>query len=185
MNIKTVWRVGTSLIRNIYLKVLHRNHYVCKWLYSCPIGTTIRINKGGTLCIGKHLSAQKGTLISVLPGSKLTIGDNLNLNTDCSIVSRKEIHIGNEVIFGPGCKVYDHDHDYTKTGKERRTSFTTGKINIGNGVWLGANCIVLKDTRIGDNCVFGAGCVIKGEYPANTLIVQERVERKKQITTKL
>ena len=85
------------------------------------------------------------------------------------------------MIFGPDCKIYDHDHDYSKTGKERTSSYIKGSVKIGNGVWFGANCIVLRGTEIGDNCVFGAGCVIKGKYPSNTLVTQERNETHKEI----
>lgn len=181
MNIKTVWQVGTSLFRNAWLKVTCGHSYHCKWLYSCPVGTKIHVGKNAEMTIGKHLSAQKGLLISACSGAKIVIGDNVNINSDCAIVAREKVLIGNEVMFGPGCKVYDHDHDYKKTGKSRRTSFVTGTIEIGNGVWLGANCIVLRGTSIGDNCVFGAGCIIKGSYPANTLVVQERTEKQRPI----
>lgn len=181
MNVNTEWQVAISFIRNIRLKIINGNNYNCKWLYSCPIGTIIRIHRGGSLCIGNHLSAQKRVLISVLPGAKLKIGNNLSLNTDCTIISRDKITIGNDVIFGPGCKVYDHDHDYNKKGFERRTSFVTSAVSIGDGVWFGANCIVLKGTTIGNNCVFGAGSIIKGDYPSNTIVTQERNEKRKTI----
>lgn len=182
MNIKTIWQVGISLIRNIRLKITRGKSYCCHWLYSCPIETEIRIHKGGNMSIGKHLSAQKDLLLSVLPEGQMSIGDNVNFNTDCSVVARQSIKIGDNVIFGPGCKVYDHDHDYSKKGMKRRTSFITGSVNIGNGVWFGANCIILRGTVIGDNCVFGAGSIIKGNYPADTLVVQERTEKQKLIS---
>lgn len=183
MNVNTAWQVAISLIRNIKLKAIHGDSYNCRWLYSCPVGTKIRIHRGGSLCIGNHLSAQKGVLISVLPGASLIIGNGLNINTNCAIVARDKITIGDNVIFGPDCKVYDHDHDYKKVGYERRNSFVTSEVSIGNGVWFGANCVVLKGTTIGDNCVFGAGSIIKGEYPSNTLVIQERNEKRKTITS--
>jgi acetyltransferase-like isoleucine patch superfamily enzyme len=31
------------------------------------------------------------------------------------------------------------------------------------------NSVILKGTRIGDNAVIGAGSVVRGEIPANTL----------------
>ena len=34
--------------------------------------------------------------------------------------------------------------------------------------------MILRGTKLGDNCVVGAGCVIRGEYPDNTVIVQKR-----------
>lgn len=30
--------------------------------------------------------------------------------------------------------------------------------------------VILKGTKIGDNCVIGAGCVISGEVPAGTVV---------------
>ena len=85
------------------------------------------------------------------------------------------------INLGPNCGVYDHDHDYKKVGKQRMESFVTGTIEIGDGVWFGANCVILKNTKIGDNCVFGAGSIIKGEYPSNTIVIQKRENIVKQL----
>lgn len=131
--------------------------------------------------IGRHLASGKGLHLSVLPGAKMELGDDISINSDCTVIARKHIKIGNDVLIGPGCRIYDHDHDYRKTGRERRNSFLCDTVEIGNGVWFGANCIVLKGTKIGDNCVFGAGSIIKGEYPADTIVIQERTERQKKI----
>ena len=54
--------------------------------------------------------------------------------------------------------------------------FKTSPVIIGNNVWIGANTVILRGTEIGDNCVIGAGCVIKGKYGANSVIVQKRTE---------
>jgi len=40
--------------------------------------------------------------------------------------------------------------------------------------WIGANTVILRGTTIGDNSVIGAGCVLKGEYPAGAIIIQKR-----------
>lgn len=175
-------KVGISFLKNVKLKIIRGSDYSCKWLYSCAPSTEIRMHKGGKLTIGTHLSTLRGVLISVCSEGNLTIGDNVNINTDCSIVAHNKIVIGSDVIFGPGCKIYDHDHNYKKTGKDRRTSFVTGSVEIGNGVWFGANCIVLKGTKIGDNCVFGAGAVVRGTYPDDMLVIQERIEKQKLIS---
>ena len=44
---------------------------------------------------------------------------------------------------------------------------------------LCANCVILRGTKIGDNCVIGAGTVVKGEIPANSVVYQERNNRMK------
>jgi acetyltransferase-like isoleucine patch superfamily enzyme len=47
-------------------------------------------------------------------------------------------------------------------------------VEIGDNSWVGANTIILRGTKIGKNCVVGAGCVISGEYPDNSIITQKR-----------
>lgn len=177
MKIKTIINVSTSLIRNMILKIINGSNYQCNWLYSCPISSSFNLNKKGVLKIGKHLSARRNLSIIVRENAVLNIGDSVNFNDNCSITCRKNISIGNNVIFGPGCMVFDHDHDYHKIGVERRKNLVDGDISIGNGVWFGANCIVLRNTHIGDNCVFGAGSIVKGEYQENSKVIQERKEQ--------
>lgn len=45
-----------------------------------------------------------------------------------------------------------------------------GKIKIGNNVLIGINCIILPNTTIGDNCIVGAGSVVRGKFPGNSVI---------------
>lgn len=48
-------------------------------------------------------------------------------------------------------------------------------ISIGNHCWIASDMIILKGSKIGDNCVIGAGCVIKGDIPPNSLVKQRKV----------
>ena len=181
MNIKTLMRVSTTILRNCILKIYYGPRYKCTFLNSCSISTHISIQKKSKLIIGKHLSSLARLEIGVRNGGKCVIGDYVNFNKDCTIVCHEHITIGDNCLFGPGCQVFDHDHDYTQTDIARKTHFLTGSIEIGNGVWFGANCVILRNTKIGDNCVFGAGTIIKGTYPPNTLVVQKREEVCKSI----
>ena len=49
-------------------------------------------------------------------------------------------------------------------------------ITVGDDVWIGANTVILRGTVIGRDCVVGAGSVLKGVYPAGSVIVQKRTE---------
>jgi acetyltransferase-like isoleucine patch superfamily enzyme len=46
-----------------------------------------------------------------------------------------------------------------------------GKIVIGNNVFIGNNSIILLNTTIGDNCIIGAGSVVRGQFPDDSVIV--------------
>jgi acetyltransferase-like isoleucine patch superfamily enzyme len=185
LNIRTIAKAGTSLLRNIFLKLRHGHNYKCTFINTYSLSTEIWIHRGGKLSIGNHFSTLKNVHVSVASGASVSIGNNVNVNQSCSIVAKDEIVIGNEVIFGPGCRIYDHDHDYRKVMKARKETFLCAPVRVGDGVWFGANCIVLRGSVIGDNCVFGAGCIIKGEYPKNTLVIQEKKETQKLINIEM
>jgi acetyltransferase-like isoleucine patch superfamily enzyme len=46
-----------------------------------------------------------------------------------------------------------------------------GKIKLGNNVFVGNNSIILLNTTIGNNCVIGAGSVVRGQFPDDSVIV--------------
>ena len=73
-----------------------------------------------------------------------------------------EIHIGDKVMFGPQVKLIASDHrfdDPTRAIKDSGYAAVTG-ICVGNDVWIGTGAILLKDVRIGDGAVVGAGAVV-------------------------
>lgn len=46
-----------------------------------------------------------------------------------------------------------------------------GKIIIGNNVWFGQNCTILKGVTIGDNCIIGYGSIVVKDIPSNSVAV--------------
>ena len=57
-----------------------------------------------------------------------------------------------------------------KNGSQK-WEFPGEEIVIGDDVWVGANCTVLKGARIGSGSVIATGAVVlKGEYPDHSLL---------------
>ncbi len=170
-------------------KVIKKIKSVCRLLcLKIKYGSGLCINKKTIHCniesmdsiiVKKSIMVLRGAIsvcerviISANSGAKMTIGDNLFVNVNSMIVSKGEISIGNNVVIGPNCHIYDHDHAFGRNGKKE--GYSIGKVTIGNNVWIGANVIVLKNTRIGDNCIIGAGTVVKGLIPDNSLVTNDR-----------
>ena len=101
----------------------------------------------------------------------MSIGKGCFFNQNVMIVSKDEIEIGNNVIIGPNVVIVDHDHNYKVS--DRKNTFTAAPVHIGDNVWIGANVIIMKGTSIGEGTVIGAGMVLKGEYPSNTVIYEK------------
>ncbi|WP_407450194.1 DapH/DapD/GlmU-related protein [Fibrobacter sp.] len=129
---------------------------------------------GGKLFIGKKFKMRDGAKIRVRKGAECIIGNNSSVNSNNMIACHERIVVGDNVQFSPNVQIYDHDHDFRVTGGLDENKFRTAPVEIGNNVWIGANTVILRGTKIGDNCVVAAGCVLKGVFPANSVIVQKR-----------
>lgn len=73
------------------------------------------------------------------------------------------ISVGDDVMLSSNVKLLAHDASTVKTGAHTKI----GIVQIGNNVFIGANSIVLCDTRIGDNVIVGAGSVVTHDIPSN------------------
>ena len=114
-----------------------------------------------------------GNMIAVRKNGNLYIDDNVYINRNCQIVCYKNISIGKNVKIGPNAIIMDNDHAFGSNGI-MKGKFKSSDIEIGKNVWIGANAIILRGTKIGNNTVIGAGSLIKGIIPSNSVIVQKR-----------
>lgn len=106
--------------------------------------------------------------------STFIVGKNTYI-TRATIAVLEKVEIGENCILGEGLKIFDHNHQVsTNPFAVSKTEFNTAPIKIGNNVWTGANCIILKGVTIGDNVILGAGCVIHKDIPANSIIINKQ-----------
>ena len=169
-----------SFVRFCFIKLFHIKGFRFTILNLISPFTEIEIAKKAKLILGKMVRVRSGSKIKVRKNAKIHIGDNTSLNHGCMIISHDKIIIGKDVQFGPNVLIYDHDHDFRDKLGIRSLKYKTSAVEIGNNVWIGANSVILKGSKIGDNCVIGAGSVIKGKYNSNTIIIQKRNEIKSE-----
>lgn len=158
-------------IKILLLKIIHgSNLNVTKHGFVSP-NTNIVMQKGTKLRVGDKINLKSNCELLLRKKANVTIGNNVFMNKGCMVVSWDKVTIGDNVQFGPGVLVYDQDHDYRAKGGLASEEYKTSPVNIGNNVWIGANCIILRGVNIEDNCVIAAGTVVhRGVYPNNSII---------------
>ncbi len=177
MDIEKVLDNGAALVRGsvcLFFKKLFnfkRVHYKANVrMFS---RSKVSVYSKGSVTIGKGLKLGKNSTLTAQGGS-IVIGDGVGINRDVLINAHELISIGDNTIIAPRVCIYDHDHIYDVETGVHKKEFKTTPISIGKNVWIGANAVILRGSEIGDNCVVGAGCVIKGKVPMGTVIVQKR-----------
>lgn len=94
---------------------------------------------------------------------KVTIGKNCFINKGVILDSLGNISIGNNVLIGFNTSITTATH----SEKEDNQSIIRNDIMIGNNIWIGANVTILSGSEIGDNCIIGAGAVVRGILKKN------------------
>lgn len=133
----------------------------------------IDISPNSIFNIAENVWINESNNITVKRGN-IIIGKNTYI-TRTTIACLDKIEIGENCILGEGLKIFDHNHEYTtEPFTVSKKEFNTAPIKIGNNVWTGANCIILKGVSIGNNVILGAGCVIHKDVPANSIIINKQ-----------
>ena len=78
------------------------------------------------------------------------------------------------VRIGDGCQI-GHNVVFATLNHflepEKRKKTYSAPIVLGKNVWIGSNATILQGVTIGDNAVIGAGAVVTGDIPADTVAV--------------
>jgi maltose O-acetyltransferase len=127
----------------------------------------IRFGIRGQAVFGNNsliLATPVGVNISVGKGATLIVGDKFFMNFGTSLVARREIRIGNNVMLAPYASITDDNQHETEPGA---VTFK-GPVIIGNNVWIGTSAVVNPGVSIGDGSVIGANSVVSRDIPPNS-----------------
>lgn len=80
-----------------------------------------------------------------------------------------EIIIGDNVNVAMRCTFITSTHEINQKNDRRAGKVVTRPIVVGNGVWIGANSVILPGVTVGDGTIVAAGSVIITDCEANAI----------------
>ena len=141
----------------------------------------LKIQEGTRVLLGDRVRV-KGR-VTINGGGVVTVGADTLLN-GCWIGGRSSVTIG------AGCLISDcdiTDSDFHNLEPSRRHAppdeRTQRPVHLGENVWVGAHAMVLKGSTVGANSVVGAGAVVRGEVPADVVVVGNPAKVVKRLTS--
>lgn len=105
-------------------------------------------------------------------GGDIELADKVNVSANCELFSGNRLFIGQgSVIAAYSYLLSGGEYDYNSLTPlaEQAGDVTRGETRVGANVWLAAHVVVADGSRVGDNSVVGAGAVVRGEIPADSL----------------
>lgn len=116
-------------------------------------GCRIVVQENGYLKIGNTFEI--GSQSSIIATQNITLGDNVMISWD-SLIMDSDLH-----------KIYNNEGEITNKHRD---------VHIGNNVWIGCRCCLLKGVTIPDGNVVSAGSFITKAYDVkNSIISSDRI----------
>lgn len=150
------------------------------WPHHLQVRGKLGLSSAGLIKLGKNIKILNDTRFNraginhptqlvASAGAVLTIGDNVGIS-GASIYCVNSITIGNFVLLGVNCHIYDSDfHPLNFLDRRNSGSCKSDPVVIEDDVWLCANVTVLKGITIGARSIIAAGSVVTTDIPSDSL----------------
>ena len=151
-------KVETAMVKIGFGDVGHydRKHSRSIWQVSG------RVSFGGKASIGH------GSKLSIR--GDLTLGADFNMTAESTIVCAKNIRFGNDCLLSWDILVMDTD-EHPLYDKEHKRINPDKPIIVGNHVWIGCKCVLLKGAEIPDNTVLAAGTLLTSAFSGEQQVI--------------
>lgn len=167
--------------------------WICLWGWiPTPVGTLLRL-AAWRWCFAACGSARFATGISLLGCRHMRFGNGVRIGRGCFLSAEDGkleladeaalsphvhvgadhglIRIGRQTAIGPGTVIRAANHRFADVSRPiMRQGHEYGEIIIEDDVWIGANCVITPNVRIGRGAVVGAGAVVTRDVPPYTVV---------------
>ncbi|MGA2233652.1 MAG: acyltransferase [Tepidisphaeraceae bacterium] len=104
----------------------------------------------------------------------LEIGDRSGIGHDCRLVIGRRITIGSDTTISGGTTIGDSNgHQSDPTARLLHLPPADDEVRpviIGNGVWIGLQCLIFPGVKVGDGSVVSAGSVVRSHVPPYSVV---------------
>ncbi|MEC7513502.1 MAG: acyltransferase [Pseudomonadota bacterium] len=130
-------------------------------------GENISIGDYATLICSSDKKIDISTWQTDKLNGSISLGNYILISPGTSIRSAESIDIGDSTMIASDVVITDSDWH----GIYDRTDYvaTPKPVKIHRNVWIGERSIILKGTQIGENSIIGAGSVVHGDIPPNSV----------------
>lgn len=130
-------------------------------------GENISIGDYATLICSSDKKIDISTWQTDKLNGSISLGNYILISPGTSIRSADSIDIGDSTMIASDVVITDSDWH----GIYDRTDYvaTPKPVKIHKNVWIGERSIILKGTQIGENSIIGAGSVVHGDIPPNSV----------------
>ena len=170
---KPYFKVAWNMFKYNLIKTFRCNDMKIRGFILLSYNTRLSVQKSSHIVLGKNIISDGRCVIVADENARIDIGEGVYFNEGMMISSKSSVSIGSGCQFGPNVKIFDNNHCFDRVHGVL-SKHSSSDIQIGRNCWIAANVTILKGAHIGDNCVIGAGCVVKGKIPSASIVPQRQ-----------
>ncbi|NLW19653.1 MAG: acyltransferase [Candidatus Cloacimonetes bacterium] len=109
--------------------------------------------------------------LAVYENAIVRIGNQVGISNS-TLVCKESITIGDKVLIGGGCKIWDtnfHSLDFESRTSSKDTNVKSAPIVIEDGAFVGGSSLIMKGVTIGRHSIVAAGSVVTKDIPPNEI----------------
>ena len=127
----------------------------------------LKLKEDASLLIHHDLILNYNATIEIHKGATIEIG-SAYINSNAVVLAAERITMGDGILISRDVLIYDADHHPILNEKGEQINLPRPVV-IGNHVWIGLKCTLLRGSRIGDGAVIAANSLVGGKIKAGTM----------------
>jgi acetyltransferase-like isoleucine patch superfamily enzyme len=107
-------------------------------------------------------------------GGDIVVGPGVSFSANCQVASTRRVEIGADTVVGSFSYFLsggEYDPASPLPFAQQSGTHEARALSIGRNCWIGAHVTVTDRGEIGEHCVVGAGAVVTGPLPPNSVAV--------------
>lgn len=159
--IELIYRNGLKRLKGYFFKIYLQLHgcEVGKGL-KCYTFPNLKIVPHKNIRIGNRVTFGIGCTLDISIQGSLSIEDDVQLTQNVLISSASKVSIGKFSAIGENSSIRDSDHGMKAGNNTMQQRMESKAVFIGEDVWVGASCIILKGSYLSSHSVIGANSLV-------------------------
>ena len=126
---------------------------------------------GSRVQLGEHVRLGDGVFFETAGDGRITVGEDVRINTGTLIASHALITIGDDVLIGEYVSLRDANHGTADMAMPiRQQPHEARPIVIEGGAWIGRGVCILGGVTLGSGAVVAANSVVTKDVPSQAIV---------------
>jgi acetyltransferase-like isoleucine patch superfamily enzyme len=136
------------------------------------LGPPLLVRGARSVFIERRVRIFPGMRAECHDDGRIFIHANVSIGQSFHITAKGDLHIGTGSVISGFVMITDIDHEYRDVALPvLEQPYIQSTTSVGQNCFIGMGARLQAGTVLGDGCVVGANAVVRGQFPARSVIV--------------